>query len=185
MCFVCHLVKSIIHVSHAAKLVGKKGLSAEFPDGTPQMLHCPTNPPAKELTPNPQIRDDFQQCPTLTSPGMGRRNSALTDSQLHVTQAAQNPSGREWGHLHFTPPLFQCGAELQGTARQSSTSRSTETSPCSHSQEAFLVSHTLSDWWWQKWMWGGVVRIWWFKWKTLQGRRKCSNDNKAHFTHAL
>lgn len=84
ICSVCQLGKSIIHVIHTAKLVGRKGLSAEFPDRTPQMPHCPTNPSAKVPTPTPgSIRGDFQPCPSLTSPGMGTRNPSLTDPQLH------------------------------------------------------------------------------------------------------
>lgn len=117
--------------------------------GIVSWISCPTNPPAKVLTPQPW--------------------------------QPQNPSGREGGHLHFSPPLFEHGAELQGTARQSNSSRSRETSPCSHSHQPFLMSHTLSDWRWQKWVWAEIVRIWWFKWKTLQGRRKCSNYKKGPF----
>lgn len=93
---------------------------------------CCIAPQTLVLTPAPAgMTSNSDNSPTLTPPGMGRTNPALTDS---VTQAATKSlrEGMRAPHLYFS---------VQETARQSSTSRSRDTSLCSHSHEAFLMSH--------------------------------------------
>lgn len=51
---------------------------------------------------------------------------------------------RERGHLHLTPPLFQHGAELQGTARLSSNTSSSRAGPWAHTATRPFWCHTHS-----------------------------------------
>lgn len=142
-CFGCQLGKSIIH---AAKFVGRKGLSAEFPDGTPQMPHQPVNPLQRVLhhSLNPalgSVTDDFSLCPSLQ---IGAASSVLMDS--HLRRAAtrhkqpQSRSGGERGHIHWALPLFRHGAELHATARREQQQQ--DFSELAQPRGAFDVKHT-------------------------------------------
>lgn len=87
----------------------------------------------RQLTPAPVgMASSSDNSPTLTPPGMGRTNSALTDS---VTQAATK-SGREWGHLTF----ISVSKGLQGKAAPAEAERL----PCAHTAMRPFWCHTHS-----------------------------------------
>ena len=188
-CFGCQLGQSIIH---AAKFVGRKGLSAEFPDGAPQMPRWPTCPSAEAAAPftephsrlhrggllampKPAVSADRHQklCPDALAPVKRCPSAKAAMKSLRRGTRARplrSTSIFAWGRAPS-----DCNAKHQQQQDFSALAQPWGLFDVTHTQWLMMA----------KQVWGDAVRIWSFKWKTLQGRRKCSNPERAYFTHAL